>query len=50
MWGYMWEVREWSGLVLSGKDRSGGESECHVHHYTCTIHSLCGKKKGASSI
>ena len=30
MWGYMWRVQEWSGLVLSGKDRSGGGSECHV--------------------
>ena len=27
---YMWGVREWSGLVLSGKDGSGGGSECHV--------------------
>ena len=26
----MQEVREWSGLVLSGKDGSGGGSECHV--------------------
>ena len=30
MWGYMRGVREWSGLVLSGKDGSGGGSECHV--------------------
>ena len=30
MWEYMRGVREWSGLVLSGKDRSGGGSECHV--------------------
>ena len=27
---YMRGVREWLGLVLSGKDRSGGGSECHV--------------------
>ena len=30
MRGYMWGVREWLGLVLSGKDGSGGGSECHV--------------------
>ena len=30
MQGYMRGVQEWSGLVLSGKDRSGGGSECHV--------------------
>ena len=30
MWEYMRGVREWLGLVLSGKDRSGGGSECHV--------------------
>ena len=30
MRGYMRGVREWSGLVLGGKDRSGGGSECHV--------------------
>ena len=27
---YMRGMREWSGLVLSGKDGSGGGSECHV--------------------
>ena len=27
MQGYMRRVREWSGLVLSGKDGSGGGSE-----------------------
>ena len=38
MQGYMRGVQEWSGLVLSGKDGSGGGSECHV-----TIHEtiLC---------
>ena len=30
MRGYVQGVREWSGLVLSGKDGSGGGSECHV--------------------
>ena len=32
MRGYMRGVREWSGLVLSGKDGSGGGSECHMTH------------------
>ena len=27
---YMQGVREWSGLVLSGKDGSGGGPECHM--------------------
>ena len=30
MQGYMRGVWEWLGLVLSGKDGSGGRSECHV--------------------
>ena len=30
MQGYARGVREWSGLVLSGKDGSGGGSECHM--------------------
>ena len=30
MRGYVRGVREWLGLVLSGKDGSGGGSECHV--------------------
>ena len=30
MRGYMQEVWEWLELVLSGKDGSGGGSECHV--------------------
>ena len=32
MQGYMQGVQEWSGVVLSDKDRSGGGSECHVTH------------------
>ena len=35
MWGYMRGVWEWSGLVLGGKDGSGGGSECHVTLTSC---------------
>ena len=38
MRGYAWGVREWSGLVLSGKDGSGGGSEFHVTPYI--LHKL----------
>ena len=37
MQGYMQGVREWSGLVLSGKDGSGGGSEYHVTQ--CIYHA-----------
>ena len=35
-------VREWSGLVLSGKDGSGGGSECHVTGETKMAATLDG--------
>ena len=40
MRGYMRGVREWSGLVLSGKDGSGGGSECHMTATSVSVEQL----------